>query len=114
MAVSNKKQLTFCMRWVNNDLEVFKKCLRIYEISDIKSRIIVTVMEDILLRYHLNLYLCRGQCYDGASNMLAKSSSIATQFFAEQPKAHYTHFHALSLSLSLKNTKILRDTMGTA
>ena len=106
------------MCWVNNDLEVSEKFLGFYEISDIKIIIIVTIMKDILLRYQLNLDMCRGQCYDGASNMLGKSSGAATQVFAEQPKTHYTPCHAHSLSLSVKDvtksTKILRDTMGTA
>ena len=106
------------MHWVSNDLETSEKFLGFYEIRDIKSSTIVTVMKDILLRYQLNLDMCRGQCYDSASNMLGKSSAVATQIFAEQPKAHYTQCHALSLSLSVKdvtkNTKILRDTMGTA
>ena len=57
-----------------------------------------------------------GQCYDGASNMLGKSSGVATHIFAEQPKTHYTHCHGHSPSLSVKdvtkNTKILRNTMG--
>ena len=57
--------------------------------------------------------MCRSQCCDGAS----KSFVVATQIFAEQTKAHYTHSHAHSLWLSVKNvtknTKILRDTMGT-
>ena len=49
--------------------------------------------------------------------MLGKSSGVATQIFAEQPKAHCTHYHTHSLSLSVidvtKNTKIFRDTIGT-
>ena len=97
--VSNKEQLTFCMRWVTNDIEVSEKFIGFYEIPDITSSTIVTVMKDILLKYQLNLDLCRGQCYDGASNMLGKSSCVATQIFAEQAKAHYTHRHAHSLSL---------------
>ena len=76
--VSNKEQLMFCMRWVNNDPEVSEKFLGFYEIPDMKSRTIVTVMKDTLLRYQLNLDMCRGQCYDGASNMLGKSSGAAT------------------------------------
>ena len=116
--VSHEEQLTFCMRWMNNDLEVSEKLLGFYEIPDTKSSTIVTVVKDILLRYQLNLHMCRGQCYEGASNMLGKSSTAAIQIFAEQPKAHYTHSHAHSLSLLVKdvtkNAKILRDTMGTA
>ena len=38
MDVSDKKQLTFYMRWLNNDLEVFEKFLRFYEISDKKKQ----------------------------------------------------------------------------
>ena len=101
-----------------NDLEVSEKFLRFYKIPDIPSSTIVTVMKDILLRYQLNLDMCRSQCYDGASNMLGKLSGVATQIFAEEPKAHYTHCHSHWLSLTVKavtkNTKTLRDTMGTA
>ena len=106
------------MRWVNNNLDVSEKFLGFYEILDIKSSTIVTVMKDILLRYQLNLDMCRDQCYDCSTNMLGKSSGVTTHISAEQPKAHYTHCHAHSLLLSVKNvtknTKILRDTMGTA
>ena len=37
MDVSDKEQLTFYMRWLSNDLEVFEKFLRFYEISDKKK-----------------------------------------------------------------------------
>ena len=45
--VSNKEQLTFCMRWVNNDLEVSEKFLGFHEIPNIKNSTIVTVMKGI-------------------------------------------------------------------
>ena len=116
--ISNKEQLTFCMRWVTNNLEVCQKLLEFYEMLDIKSSTIVKVINEILLRYQLNLDMCRGQCYGGASNRLGKSSFAATQIFAEQPKVHFANCHAHSLTLSVKdatkNTKNLRDTVGTA
>ena len=113
--VSNKDELTFCMRWVNNDIEVSEKCLGFYEIRNMKSSSIVTDMKGMLLRHQLNLDMCRGQCYDGAIiNMLGKSLGVAIQILAEQPKAHYTHCHAHSVKDVTKNTNILRDTMGTA
>ena len=71
---SNKEQLPFSLRWVNNDLKVSEKFVGFYEILDLKSSTIVTVMKDILLRFQLNLDLCRGQRYDGASNISGKSS----------------------------------------
>ena len=96
----NKEQLTFCICWVNNDLEVSGKILGFYEIPDKKSSTNVAVMKDILLRYQLNLDMCRGQAYDGASNMLGKSSGVATQIFAEQPKERGT-LHTLSCSFPI-------------
>ena len=103
---------------MNNDLEISEKFLGFYKILDIKSNTNVTVTIDILPRYQLNLDMYRGQYHDGASNMLEISFGVATQIFAEQPKAHYRHYHTHSISLSVKdvtkNTKILRDTMGTA
>ena len=48
--ISNKEQLTFCMRWVNNDLEISEKLLGFYEISYINSSTIATVMKGILLK----------------------------------------------------------------
>jgi len=95
-----------------------EKFLGFYEIPNISSDTIVAALKDILTRYQLNTDNCRGQCYDGASNMLGKSSGVAVQIRRLQPLALETHCHAHSLSLSVKDTtkdiKILRDTMGTA
>ena len=66
----------------------------------------------------LTLDLCRGQRYDGASNMKGKKSGGAVQTKNLQPLANYTHCHAHSFSLSVKDVtksvKILRDAMGVS
>ena len=64
---SNHEQLTFCLRWVEA-LKAHEKFLGLYEIPDIKSSTIVSVIRDILTRYQLSMENFRGQCYDGASN----------------------------------------------
>ena len=70
--VSNKEQFTFCIRWVTDGLEVMEKFLGFYEIPNINSGTLVSVIKDIFIWYHLNPDQLRGQCYDGASNMLGK------------------------------------------
>ena len=116
--VSNKEQLTFCLRWVDDCFNIREEFLGFYEVKNIKSDTIVFAIKDILLRIQISLDKCRGQCYDGASNMLGKKSGVAKQIFDIQPKAHYTHCHCHSLSLSVKDltkqSKLLSDTMDSA
>ena len=113
---SNKKQLSFCIRTVDERLNVEKSFLGFYEVNNIKSDTLVAAIKDILLRFYLPIEACRGQTYDGASNMLGKKSGVATQISALQPKALATHCFGHSISLALKdltaNCKILGDTMG--
>ena len=61
------------------------------------------VLKDILLRCSIPLSLCRGQAYDGASNMQGKRKGIATQIRMEAPSALPVHCFAHSLNLCLQN-----------
>ena len=82
---------------------------------NIESKTILSAIQDCLTRFSLPLKLCRGQCYDGASNMLGRKSGVGTKICEIQPKALLTHCHAHSLSLSVKDTtsdsKVLSDVM---
>ena len=112
---SNHEQLTFCLRWVEV-LKAHQTFLGFYEIPDIKSSTILALIKDVLTSYQLSMENFRGQCYDGASNMLGKTSRVAVELKNLQPKANYTHCHAHSFSLSVKDVtkkvKILGDIMG--
>ena len=88
-----------------------------YKLKNIKSETIVNAIKDILLRSHLSLENCRGQTYDGTSNMMGKRSGVSTQISAEQQNAMTRHCQGHFLSLAIKSlTKdctILRNTLGT-
>ena len=104
--VSNKEQLSFCLRTVDENLDPFEDFIGFYELENIKSNMIVRVIKDILIRLNVSLENCRGQTYDGAS----------THFFAEQLKAITIHCQGHSISLSVKSLTnecdILRDTLS--
>ena len=78
----------------------------------------MSVIKDVLPKLQLSLAYCRGQCYDGASNMLGRNTGVAKRIQDVQPKAHSTRRHGHSLSLSVKDTvknyKLLLNTMDTA
>ena len=84
--ISNREQLLLCTRWVDSQLQAHEKCCGIYVLSDIYSNTIVAVIKDTLTRLYLCLKKCRGQCYDGASNMTGFRYGVATKICVE-PKA---------------------------
>ena len=101
--ISNREQLSFCIRWVDNFLAVHEKFLRFYEVPNVKSETLVKIIKDIFLRFRFSLQLCRGQCFDGASNILRKRSGVFIQIYKEQQRDTHCHFH--SLNLSIKDVK---------
>ena len=116
--VSSKEQLSFCLLSVDKNLNAFEDFIGFYQLENIKSDTIVQVIKDILIRMNLSLSNCRGQTYDGSSNMMGKKSGVSTQILTEQPKAVAIHCQGHSLSLSVKSmTKecdILHDVLSVA
>lgn len=116
--VSNKEQLTLCVRWIDKELEAHEDFLGFLSIPNIRADTIEAVIKDVFIRLGLSFSNCRGQCYDDASNMLGSKSGVVTRIVQIQPKAHPTHCHGHSLSLGIKDvtkaSKILSNTMDTA
>ena len=57
-----------------------------------------------MLRLNLQLSRCRGQCYDGGSNMAGCKSGVKAQILQMEPRALFTHCYGHSLSLSIADT----------
>ena len=74
------------------------------------------VIKDALVRMNLRLNKCRGQCYDGASNMSGPRSGVAKQLREEEPRALYLHCHSHALNLAagdaIKKCKVTKDALG--
>ena len=70
-----------------------------------------------MLKFDLKLSNCRGQCYDGGSNMAGSKNGVKTQLLAKEPRAMYMHCydHPLSLSVcdAIKMIPLLTSTMDT-
>ena len=116
--INNKEQLTFCLRWIDDNPEAHKDFIGFYHIPNIEADTITSAIKDALVRSSLSLSNCRGQCYDGVSNMLGKKSGFAKRISELQPKAFVTHCHGLSLSFSVRDTvkdcQLLSHTVDTA
>ena len=90
----------------------------LYQVNDIGASTLTDTIKDTLLRMGLSLSQCRGQCYDGASNMSGSRSGVATRLLAEEKRAVYTHCygHALNLAVgtTMKQSKLCCEAMEVA
>ena len=92
---SNQEQVTLVLRWVDKMLSANEEFIGLYLVEDITLHTVVPVIKDILLRLNLGLSRCRGQCYDGASNMTGKKNGVATQILKPEERALFTHCYPL-------------------
>ena len=76
---SNKEQFVVCLRWVDHDLVTQEELVGLYAVDNITSETLVNSLKNVLLRMGLSVQNCRGQCYDGANNMIGSKSGVATQ-----------------------------------
>ena len=87
--VSNKEQLTLCVRWIDKELEAHEDFLGFVNIPNIRADTIEAVIKDVFIRLGLSFNNCRGQCYDGASNMLgSKDTDTDTDTDTAQSPSH--------------------------
>lgn len=73
--VGNKEQLTLFVKWIDK-LEAHEDFLGFVNIPNIRADIIEAVIKDVFIRLRIPFSNCRGQCYDGASNMLVSKSGL--------------------------------------
>ena len=78
--------IVFCLWPVDENLNAFKDFINFHQLENIKSDTIVYVIKDILIRMNLSLSNCRGQTYDGASNMMEKKSEFRLKFLQSSQK----------------------------
>ena len=67
--ITNKEQLSFYIRTVDNNLEVKEDFLGFYELENIKSVTVMNVIKDILLRFNLSLQKTYKRTMDKRKNV---------------------------------------------
>ena len=93
---SNKEQVVVCLCWVDHDLVTHEELVGLYTVDNITSETLVNSLKDVLLTVGLSVQNCRGQCYDGANNMVGSKSGVATQIQKKEPHAILTHCYGHS------------------
>ncbi len=103
---------------MDEDLTDHEDVIGLRPVDTIDANCLAGAIKDVLLRMNLKLSGCRGQCYDGASNMTGSKQGVATQLQSEEPRAVLTHCfgHALNLAIgdAVKQSKLCQDALDVA
>ena len=114
---SNDKQFVLCPRSLDDDLVPHEDLIGLYKVPNICADTLVSCIRDALIRMNLSMNKCRGQCYDGASNMTGAKTGVSTQIKPEEPRTIFTHCYGHSLQLAvgdtIKRIKNLADMFDT-
>lgn len=102
--VSNREQLSLVIRFVDSDGNIHEEFLGFQNLQRITGEAIASSILDTLPQWNLDIKNCRGQGYDGASNM--SSSRRGTQALIREKKSKGC-VHTLQGSLSEPHNRSL-------
>ena len=114
---SNDEQLVLCLRSVDGDLVSHEDLIGLFKVPNMWADTLVSCIRDALIRINLSMNKCRGQCYDGASNMAGAKTGVSTKIKSEVTwlRAIFTHCYGHSLQLAVGDTiKGIKNLAGKA
>ncbi|KAL5497572.1 hypothetical protein EMCRGX_G014068 [Ephydatia muelleri] len=113
--ISNSEQLSISIRWVDKDYSIHEDFIGMFKVPKTDAETLSLAIEDVLVRCVLPISQCRGQAYDGASNMAGPKSGVAARILQRQPTAIPVHClcHCINLCLQdvSRKCKCIRDAL---
>lgn len=113
MDISTKEQISICFRYVDKNLQIEEVFVGFYETSSTTSATLLNIVLDVLMRYNLEIGNCRGQCYDGASNVSGHITGLQKRIKELEQRAIFVHCAAHNLNLvvqdAMQNIYCVRD-----
>ena len=101
VTASNDEILSICLRYVNKQFEICEVFMMFVELERITGECIAKALLKFYKDAGINVTECKGQCYDGASNMQSQKKGAASYISKESPSAIVTHCCSHNLNLSL-------------
>lgn len=100
--VSRNEQMSLTIRWTDNSYQIFEEPIGLVQLPDTKADTIFGVIKDLLIRCSLSLSQCRGQAFDGASNMSGINNGVQALVKKVESRALYVHCLAHNLNLCVQ------------
>ncbi len=110
----NIELMPLCIRFVDKDCNIREELLEICAMARITGKHIASTVKGVLSGLGIHLADCRGQGYDGASNMSSENVGVQALIKKDAPKAVYTHCSGHCLNLVIAHScaiPIVRNTL---
>ena len=101
--ITVKEQVSVCFRVVTECLEIEELFIGFYQTASTTGDALFNLFKDVLLRLSLPVKNCRGQCYDGASNMSGIRNGLQARVKELEPRALYVHCMAHVMNLVVQD-----------
>ena len=105
-----------CHTFFDNDGYIHEEFLGFNNLQGISGEAIASSILDTLPLWNLDIKNCRGQGYDGASNMSSSRHGPQALIREKSPKAVYTRCRAHCLNLTIVHAcdqPLIRNMLGT-
>ena len=89
------------LRFVDSACDIREEFLEFVNTDRITGQVLASKIKQALSKWGLDLQNCRGQGYDGATNMLSAERGVQGLLAAENSKAVYTHCNGHILNLCI-------------
>ena len=104
--VSHNEQMSISIRWVDMDYTIHEDTLCLVQLENTRAETLFSVLNDFLIWCSLPINLCRGQAYDGASNMSGVCNGVQALVKRVANQALYVHCLAHSLNLCVQEVSM--------
>ena len=98
---ANLEQISIVIRFVDSEKQIREEFLGFITVERITGEALATALLSWLQAHDLDVSLCRGQGYDGASNMSASTRGVQARIREASPLALYTHCQSHQLNLCI-------------
>ena len=108
--------MSLSIRWVDQNYDIHEDTLGLVQLPNTKAETIFASIKGVFIRCSLPISQCRGQAFDGASNMSGIKNEVQALVKKKANKALYVHCLAHSFNLCLKDVpktcSLIRDIMN--
>lgn len=101
--ITTKEEVSICFRFVDDNLQIKEMFMGFYKTATTVSAALFDIVQDVLMRFTLDIKNCCGQCYDGAANVSGHIAGLQRRILELESRAVFVHCSAHNLNFVVQD-----------